>query len=83
MHAYTFLKPFKVNYGPSQRHVYDTLQWDKSFSVIPTGNSGIPASKHYCDQTELYVNGEFHVDYVSRSKIQENAEYTMVLNGAK
>jgi len=82
-YSYKFTKPFKVYHGPSQRHVYDTSQWDKSFSVIPTGNSGIPASKHYCDQTELYVNGEFHVDYVSKSKIQENAEYTMVLNGAK
>lgn len=82
-YAYTFLKPFKVNHGPSQRHVYDTSQWDNSFSVIPTGNSGIPASKHYCDQTKLYVNGEFHADYVSKSKVQENAEYTMVLNSAK
>ena len=82
-YSYKFTKPFKVYHGPSQRHVYDTSQWDKSFSVIPTGNSGIPASKHYCDQTELYVNGEFHVDYVSKSKIQENAKYTMVLNGAK
>lgn len=82
-YAYTFLNPFKVNHGPSQRHVYDTSQWDNSFSVIPTGNSGIPASKHYCDQTKLYVNGEFHADYVSKSKVQENAEYTMVLNSAK
>ena len=79
-YAYDFRKPFKVNHGPSQRHVYDISQWDNSFSVIPTGNSGIPASKHYCDQTELYVNGEFHVDYVSESLVKENAEYTMVLN---
>ena len=82
-YAYDFKKPFKVNHGPSQRHVYDTSQWDNSFSVIPTGNSGIPASKHYCDQTQLYVNGKFHVDYVSESKIRENAEYTMVLEGAE
>ena len=78
-YAYKFTKPFKVYHGPSQRHVYDTSQWDNSFSVIPTGNSGIPSSSHYCDQTQLYVNGEFHVDYVSKSKIKENAEYTMVL----
>ncbi len=82
-YAYEFTDPFKVVHGPSQRHVYDTSQWDNSFSVIPTGNSGIPASKHYCDQTELYVNGKFHVDYVSESKIKENAEYTMILRGAK
>jgi penicillin G amidase len=82
-YAYDFRKPFKVNHGPSQRHVYDLSQWDKSFSVIPTGNSGIPSSKHYCDQTQLYVNGKFHVDYVSKSKIKEAAEYTMVLEGGE
>jgi penicillin amidase len=79
-YAYSFLKPFKVNHGPSQRHVYDLSQWDKSFSVIPTGNSGIPASKHYCDQTDLYVSGKFHVDYVSKPKIQENAVYKMMIS---
>jgi penicillin G amidase len=82
-YSYKFTNPFKVYHGPSQRHVYDTSQWDNSFSVIPTGNSGIPASRHYCDQTQLYVNGEFHVDYVSRSKIEEAAEYTMVLEGSE
>jgi penicillin amidase len=51
--------------------------------VIPTGNSGIPASRHYCDQTQLYINGKFHVDYVSRSRIEEAAEYTMVIDGAE
>jgi len=82
-YAYDFRKPFKVNHGPSQRHVYDLSQWDNSFSVIPTGNSGIPASRHYGDQTQLYVNGKYHVDYVSKPRIMENAEYTMVLKGAE
>ncbi|MCP3899063.1 MAG: penicillin acylase family protein [Desulfobacteraceae bacterium] len=78
-YAYKYTKPFKVYHGPSQRHVYDLSQWDNSFSVIPTGNSGIPASKHYCDQTDLYVKGKFHSDYTSKSKIKENAVYTMML----
>lgn len=82
-YAYKFTKPFKVYHGPSQRHVYDTSQWDNSFSVIPTGNSGIPSSRHYCDQTQLYINGKFHVDYVSKSKIKGNAEYTMVLESTE
>ena len=82
-YAYLFNDPFKVNHGPSQRHVYDLSSWDKSFSVIPTGNSGIPASKHYCDQTDLYVKGEFHNDYSSKAKVQENAEYTMMIEPVK
>jgi penicillin amidase len=82
-YAYKFTNPFAVYHGPSQRHVYDTAQWDNSFSVIPTGNSGIPSSRHYCDQTPLYVNGNFHVDYVSRSRIEKAAEYTTVLDGGQ
>jgi penicillin G amidase len=82
-YAYDSRQPFEIKNGPSQRHVYDLSSWDQSFSVIPTGNSGIPASKHYCDQTELYVNGEFHVDYVSKPKIMENAEYTMVIEAVE
>ncbi len=81
-YAYDLREPFKVDHGPSQRHVYDLSSFDNSFSVIPTGNSGIPASKHYCDQTDLYVNGKFHADYWSRSKVEANAKYTMVMSSA-
>ncbi len=79
-YAYDFVKPFKVNHGPSQRHVYDISNWDNSFSVIPTGISGIPASKHYCDQTALYVKGQYHADYITRARVEKEALYTTHLN---
>ncbi len=73
----SFNDHYVVGYGPSQRHVYNTANWDESFSVIPTGISGIPASPYYCDQTKLYVNVEYHSDFVSRDKIEEDAKYKM------
>lgn len=76
-YSYNFTEPFLVNYGPSHRHVYNTANWDESYSIIPTGISGIPASPYYCDQTKLYVNGEYHSDFVSRDKIEEAARYKM------
>ncbi len=74
--AYNYNKPFNSNFGASQRHIYDLSNWDNSLSVIPTGNSGNPGSSHYCDQTKLYINGEYHNDYFSRELIEKNTVYT-------
>lgn len=76
-YSYSSNKPFDSNHGASQRHIFDLSDWDKSLTVIPTGISGIPASRHYCDQTELYVGGRYHSDYFSREKIVANARYKM------
>jgi penicillin amidase len=75
--SYENNKPFEANHGSSHRHIYDLSNWDNSLTVIPTGNSGIPASKHYCDQTEMYLNGQYHPDYFSKEKVIENAKYKM------
>jgi penicillin amidase len=76
-YSYEFNSPFDVDHGASQRHAYDLSDWDNSYSVIPTGTSGIPASDHYCDQTELYVQGKFHKDLFSREAVKKGAKYTM------
>jgi penicillin amidase len=77
-YRYDRSNPFSVNYGSSHRHIYDTSDWDKSISIIPTGISGIPASKHYCDQTQSYVDNEYRNDYISRDLIEESAKYKQV-----
>lgn len=66
-----------VNHGASERHIFDVSNWDHSVTVIPTGTSGIPASKHYCDQTESYVTNKYHTDYVTRAKVEGAALYRM------
>ncbi len=80
-YGYPFKDPFRVNHGASQRHIYNLADWDSSITVIPTGVSGIPASDHYCDQTELYVNNRYHSDYISRNLIEKNAKYEMRIKG--
>ena len=75
--SYPFKDPFKVDHGASQRHIYLTDNWDRSLSIIPTGTSGVPASDHYCDQTDLYVNGKYHNDMFSENLVIRNAKYTM------
>lgn len=76
-YSYNSNKPFDSNHGSSHRHIYDLSDWDNSLTVIPTGISGIPASPHYCDQTDLYVSGKYHNDYFSRDRIVNAARYHM------
>ena len=74
-------KGFISQFGASHRHIYSVADWDKSQSVIPTGISDVPASKHYCDQTDMYINGIYHNDYIDIEKIKESAVYTATFNG--
>ena len=80
-YQYELTNPFKVIHGASHRHIYSLANWDESLSVIPTGTSGVPASKYYCDQTELYLNNEYHPDYFSRDRVEKNASYVLRLKG--
>ena len=79
--SYSFNEPFRVKDGASHRHIYSTADWNSSLSIIPTGNSGIPASKHYCDQSELYVKGIYHPDRFNRQSVESEARYIMEITG--
>ncbi len=76
-YSYSLSNPYKADHGASHRHIYNLANWDRSWSIIPTGNSGIPASKHYCDQTEFYINKKYHKDYFSKEKCIQNSKYEM------
>jgi len=71
---------YRVYWGASQRHIFTTWDWDQSWSVIPTGISGIPASDYYCNQSDLYMNKQYHPDYFSRKTVEENAKYKAVFS---
>lgn len=77
--AYDFNNLFEVKHGASHKHIFSTANWNNSLTVIPTGISGIPASQYYCDQTEMYLNNEFHNDYFDIMKVSENSKYKMEL----
>jgi penicillin amidase len=75
---FPWFKPGEVNWGSSHRSIYDLSDWDQTISVIPTGTSGIPSSKFYCDQTEMFMNGEYHSDLFSEEIINEQAQFTAI-----
>ncbi|OIO65502.1 MAG: hypothetical protein AUJ47_02630 [Candidatus Marinimicrobia bacterium CG1_02_48_14] len=78
-YSYNFNRPYDVTDGASHRHIFSTANWDDSQTIIPTGESGIPASPYYCDQTQNYVNNVYHNDFVTRDLVEKNAKFTLNL----
>jgi penicillin amidase len=81
--SYPRSRPFQVTAGPSQRHIFDTADWNRSLSILPTGECGVPASPHYGDQAKLYIEDKYHPDYVARDLIEKSAKYRMRIGKAE
>jgi penicillin amidase len=77
-YTYPIGNSFVANHGASERHIFHTADWDQSWTVIPTGTSGVPASPHYLDQTSLYLNNQFHRDHFSKEAVETNSLYKAV-----
>lgn len=80
---YSYTTGFKVTVGASERNIFNTANWDESLTVIPTGNSGIPASEFYLSQTETYINGKFYKDAFTEPAVKAAAKYTLILKPGK
>lgn len=76
---YSYSEGFKVDHGASERHIFNTADWDESLTVIPTGASGIPKSEFYLSQTESYLEGKFYKDAFTEKAVKEAARYTLLL----
>jgi penicillin amidase len=72
-----------ANHGASERHIFNTADWDESLTVIPTGNSGVPGSEFYLSQTETYLDKKFYKDHFSEKAVKDNAKYTLRLKPGK
>jgi len=65
--------PFDVYVVPSWRAVYDLSNLDESRGVLPTGQSGNPASPHWNDQTEMWAAGELRPLPFTRAAVEAAA----------
>lgn len=50
---------FEITAGPSTRRVIDFSDIENARAILPTGQSGNVFSKHYDDQAQKYLDGEF------------------------
>ena len=78
-YSFPFSDEFNVNHGASHRHIFTLNNWNNSQTVIPTGESGIPASDNYCDQTEMYINNIYHPDPFSIEEVKKQAKFVSIL----
>ena len=60
---------YEVKGGPSTRRVIDFSDIENSMSILPTGQSGNPFSKHYNDQAEMYNTGKFRKMKMNKEEI--------------
>jgi penicillin amidase len=65
---------FRVRHGPSVRRITDFADLEGALSVLPGGQSGIPASPHYDDQTALWLAGGYHPLPMDRARVEAVAE---------
>jgi penicillin amidase len=75
---YAYRDNFRAHHGASERHIFNTADWDKSLTVIPTGTSGIPGSPFYLSQTETYVNDGFYSEPFSEAAVEAAKKYEMI-----
>ncbi|MHB1146857.1 MAG: penicillin acylase family protein [Lutibacter sp.] len=68
---YTDSGLYAVNAGPSTRRIIDFSDIENSISILPTGQSGNPFSKHYKDQAEMYNKGEFRKMKLNEEEIKK------------
>ncbi len=60
--------------GASERLIIDFSNLNNTLSVIPSGQRAISFSKHYTDQLELFLNGEYHVQYFTSDSVEKFKE---------
>jgi len=80
---YSYGPGFKVNHGASERHIFNTADWDESYTVIPTGESGVVSSEFYLSQMKYYIEGKFYKDHFSEKAVKAAAKYTLVLKATE
>ena len=64
---------YTIKAGPSTRRVIDFSDIENSLSILPTGQSGNPMSKHYNDQAEMYAKGKFRKMKLNKTEIEKTS----------
>jgi penicillin amidase len=70
---------FRIKSGPSMRQITDLGDPARALGIIPSGQSGLPASPHYDDLLPLWRAGEYHPLLMDRADILKVTEARLVL----
>lgn len=65
--------------APSYRQICDLSNWDNSCSCYPGGQCGNPASPHYADLVQPWLDGRYHPILWSPTAVQAATAATLTL----
>ena len=71
--------PWSVVYGPSTRRLIDMADASIALGINPVGQSGVLFDKHYKDQAERYMRGEYVPMHLDAEAIKANSRSQLVL----
>jgi penicillin amidase len=77
--AVSLSEPFRVTAGTSFRFIADMDDLNAATSILSTGASGHPLSRHYFDQDEGWLTGTNHPLLFERSRIEAILEGKLTL----
>ena len=72
---YAHLSGYEQKVGPSMRRIVDFSNLNRTQFILPTGQSGIPSSPHYRDQSEMFLKGTFKTTHFDENYIRNNNKY--------
>ncbi|MCD6544533.1 MAG: penicillin acylase family protein [Flavobacteriaceae bacterium] len=70
---------YEVEHGPSTRRIIDFSDVENAVAIVPTGQSGNVFSKHYKDQAQKYLNGEFVKMMLNKKDIQKSTNKLVLI----
>ncbi|MEI7769333.1 MAG: penicillin acylase family protein, partial [Chloroflexales bacterium] len=65
--------------APSYRQIIDVGGWDASRVILPAGQSGHPASRHYSDMAEAWRDGAYIPMLWSRAAVERDTAAVLML----
>ena len=71
---------YQTSFGPSTRRIVDLSDpRNNSWSILPTGQSGVLFSPYYDDQAAMYVQGEFRKMVMNEEEIKRDGSLLKLL----
>ncbi len=71
--------PWPVIYGPSTRRLIDFADPAHALGINPVGQSGVLFDKHYADQAQSYINGQYMPERFSEEDVAGNSKEVLRL----
>lgn len=76
---YNFDNSYDQISGISVRRIFDLSDMNISYSILPTGQSGLLRSVHYTDQVELFKNHSFRKIEFDETVIRSSDQYQKLI----